>query len=162
MKGRMNWIALNRRRPLVAAAVSEWGSTVKMSRVFHRNRGRQRREGDDRGDQLTSCCWSVCPVRRSCNFPAVCWSGVTGPHRSHLRSPRQSFHQTDPGPRLRCCASAGHKRRTRLNQGRKNLKIGIACYMQETQDLQNIYIYIYKCSSTINQALIVLEEKGKH
>lgn len=30
--------------------------------------------------------------------------------------------------------------------------------MQETQDLQNTY----KFSSTINQAIIVLEEKGKH
>lgn len=111
---------LNSCRPQVAGTVSEWGYPVKMSRVFDRKRGQQWRKGDDRGDKLTSCCWSVCPVRRSCNFPAVCWSGVTGPHRSHLCSPRQSFHQTDPGPRLRYCASAGHKRRIRLNQGQKN------------------------------------------
>lgn len=95
--------------------VSESDFTVKMSNIWQR--GRQWRKGDDREDKLTSCCWSACPVRRSCNFPAVYWSGATGPHRSHLRSPRQSFHQTDPGPRHRCCASAGRKHTIRLNQG---------------------------------------------
>lgn len=105
-------------RPQVAVTVSEWGFPVKMSRVFDRKRGQQRQKGNDRGDKLTSCCWSACPVQRSCNFPAVCWSGVTGPHHSHLCSPRQSFHQTDPGPRLRYCALA--KRRIRLDQRQKN------------------------------------------
>lgn len=111
----IRWTAFYPRR--LSATVSQSDFTGKMSSVVDRQRGRQWRKGDDREDKLTSCCWSVCPVRHSCNFPAAYWSGATGPHRSHLRSPRQSFHQMDPGPRRQCCVSARHKHAMRLNQG---------------------------------------------
>lgn len=60
-------------------------------------------------DKLTSCCWSVCPVQRSCNFRAVYRSEATRPYHSRQHSPQQSSHLTDPGLHRQYCALAEHK-----------------------------------------------------
>ncbi len=77
-------------------------STLKKTGINTDIRWRTQRE------KLTSCCWSVCPAQRSCNFRAAYRSEATRPCHSRQRSPQQSSHLTDPGLRRSYCALAEH------------------------------------------------------
>lgn len=104
------WLSLNRASSHLhpVRTVSPFSKKVILKKRGER-RDRIGKTANGQKERLTSCCWSVFLARRSCNCPAECQSGVTGPYRSRRCSPRQSSHQTDPGPRRRCCASAGRR-----------------------------------------------------